>query len=492
MNPPDRMRRSLAYREGLRKKSLDRLNGTSCLLNGDQFLIDDRVAEQVAEALATKNPGQMRRAVGDSVDRVCAATMEAPLETFTDEWNEALSAVYNRDVTLYGLLTSSEAGEIRVLRQSLHDSRSHQLTLQTDSYIRLLHTIAIATMPDEGFRDRHATNQRERKKTSRAGVFAMAVNILDSIASREPGLRRLREGILDDEQTSPLDVYLSRLQQSETAKIALADIIDFPDKEAVIAEREVILAKLRDAEPADYNEELKTHLLSWEILPHSHDDSESTKRRLKERAKDLAKTPKARERAEQAWDETRLDALFMIAHQEADKGREVEVYISSAFNNSQEFYVAVEFSHSNGSDAKIVIADNPMSDNAIYLVDEEHTTFVDDTNRHKWRQVLGASKKIARLRGARRRFHVGEWQHVAEQFCMRGVGQTARSAAGIRSDVEAPVAQPEITIGAAEQAENLKEAPQAEPTIDVREVRNKLAAARRQIDELYKTIIDNK
>lgn len=490
VNPGDKRRRSSAYRAELRKQSLDRLTGVNYSLQGHQFIIDDNTAEKMADAIASKNVGMMKEVFDDSIGPACAASLEAPLDTYTDEWNEALSVSSNQDVTLYDMITSGDVHAISQLKQALHGSRERQLVLQTDSYIRFLHTIALATIPDEGYRDRYTTNHNERKKTNIMGVHSTAMNILNNLATHEPGLRGLRESILDRRQELPIDTYLTRMQQSLTAQMALAHIIDLQGRDNVISAREAVLKELSEAEPADYDKELATHLLTWEILPHTHDDISDVICILKKRGKGLAKTRKARERFEQNWDDTRLEALFKIAYQEAEKGRHVEIYISSAFNNSQEFYVAAEFTHPENNQAKIVIVDNPMTGNALYLVDEEHTMSDEDGRNLGWKFVLGASKKIARMRGAKRRFHVGEWQKVTEEFCMNGLGASAIKLVDVAQEA---AGETEVLVEVTEEVIEEREAPAEdsnEPKIDIDRVLKNIAEMRKLIDEAYSKKFD--
>lgn len=406
-------------------RSLDRLSGVQCVVSGHQFIVDDVTAETMAEALSTKNPGLMKRVVGDSINKATYEALDTPASIFLDEWNEVLSLAFNREVTLHEILTSNDVEDIRRLRLTLRDNKKTMLALDTDSYVRLLYTVAACTLPTDGYRLKYTTNQRMRSLDTPLGLFSIATHTLGIYESEEPGLGIVREGVLNQTDPNPVHTYLSRLQKSETSRTALSRIADLVEPEEISVLSKTVLEDIEEQEPSDEAEELRLHLLTWEILPHDIDDIEGTKTSLKKHAQNLADTKKAKERFEMHWDESRIDALFSIARQELEKGRYVEIYISSAFNNSQEFYVAVEFGHESNEQMKIVIADNPMNGNAIYMVDEKFTQPDENGHNHNWQKVLGASKKIARQRGARRRFHVGEWQKHTEHFSVHGVGALA-------------------------------------------------------------------
>jgi hypothetical protein len=99
-----------------------------------------------------------------------------------------------------------------------------------------------------------------------------------------------------------------------------------------------------------------------------------------------------------------------------DAGRHPEIYISSTFNNGAGLYLAVGLDHPQDSSKQIVVADNPVCGNALYFVDEMNTQSYDGIP-YAWNEVLGASKQIARDRGATRRYHTGNWVEVARAVC---------------------------------------------------------------------------
>jgi hypothetical protein len=484
MTGREKEQRSANYRESLKSRSLDRFSGVQCLVSGHQFIVDDATAETMAEALSTKNPGLMKRVVGGSIEKAVYETLDTPASIFVDEWNEALELAIGHTVSLHELLQSENVTDIRKLRVALRDNKNSMLALETDSYVRLLYTVAACTLPKDGYRLKHSTNQRLRGKDAPIGLFSTAVHNLALLQREEPGLGMVREEVLSDGTSNPLDTYLTRLQKSETATSAIARIADLVEPEEIHIISKTVLEDIEQQDEDDEAEELRLHLLTWEILPHNFDDISATKASLKKHAESLAATPKAKERFVKYWDETRLDALFGIARQEIEKGRKVEIYISSAFNNSQEFYVAVEFGHESNEQVKIVIADNPMNGNAIYMVDEKFTQPDENGRNHNWQKVLGASKKIARQRGARRRFHVGEWEKLTENFCQLGVGSLAVANSG-------GVQKPEHV--AATETTSTEETIVLEPAVEQRDmvkVLNDLDRMRTEIDIIYRDIID--
>jgi hypothetical protein len=433
----------------------------------------------MAEALATKNSGLMKLAVGTSIERASEAALNTPVDVYLEEWSEALGIVFEKEVNLHDILISGNDLDIKILRDGLQDSRIHQFALEDDSYIRLLQTIALCTLPDKGLSSRHATNPRLRKNNSLVGLFALSVNILDGIASAQPGLRKLREGLrAGEENIYTVDEYLARLQKSEIANNALTEIDDLVLLEDIKQARESTLNSLIKPGQEVQNIEVLAHLLTWEILPHNHFDIEQTKEKLKDHAKRLSESKRTSKSFEEKWDESRLDALFSIASQEAQKGRSVQIFISSAFNNSREFYVAAEFNSLDEPEVKIVIADNPMNDNAIYMVDESHTAIGEDGFHFKWKQVLGTSKRIARHRGAKRRFHVGEWKKHTEYFCITGIGKIAWKGSQIKIIDESP----EII--------DKKDSEEPKDTKDINVILEQIEQMRKALDTLSKTILD--
>jgi hypothetical protein len=158
-----------------------------------------------------------------------------------------------------------------------------------------------------------------------------------------------------------------------------------------------------------------THLLSWTILPPEISERRD-KRALKQAAMDRAVSDHQRKRLEEDWLDERIELIFDIARLGLDANRNPNIFISNTFDNGAGLYLAVGLTHPQDASKQVVVADNPVNGNALYMVDELNTQKRNGES-YVWNEVLGANKRIARERGATRRYHTGNWVEVARAVC---------------------------------------------------------------------------
>jgi hypothetical protein len=232
-----------------------------------------------------------------------------------------------------------------------------------------------------------------------------------------------------------MDTYLRRSSIMSLAREAYGLIAERLDEGAVGDARKIArddLGALRTDE-----ELMLTHLLSWSILP-AEINQRRDKKALKQAAMDLAVSDHQCKRLEEDWSDERIELIFDIARLGMDAGRHPDIYISSTFNNGAGLYLAVGLDHPQDSSKQIVVADNPVCGNALYFVDELNTQ-THDGIPYAWNEVLGASKKIARDRGATRRYHTGNWVEVARAVCEYTGEHRKRETPVIAPETPAPV-----------------------------------------------------
>lgn len=287
-----------------------------------------------------------------------------------------------------------------------------RLDMTSSEYLRMLETILVAETPENiSLAHDFRSNPRRYRGTS-CELYARAFTALDSMATHEPGVRLLREGVMENNQGA-LNRFLAREAESRLACDILGSHLDSIANGTAYQKAGEMRYVLGENEPQGEIE--KFEVLEWEILPDG-ETSQSTPSLRDRVRKEVEKTVKNGDMTD--WDESRIDLLTDIASLGHERGRQPEMYISNKFKSGTGVYVAVSLTHPQDPTKRIVVADNPLSKNALYFVDELRTSINPDTDlRYEWRDVMVSNKQEARHRGATRRYHVGKWEGYALRIC---------------------------------------------------------------------------
>jgi hypothetical protein len=399
-------------RELITGKAKELLTGKSVGGENHRFLMSANEAHTVGEAISRRDYDGLNQVLGSAVRTMTDAYAETKIDTVQSTWERSLQQVTDLPGDTLEFINSSSHRErfIELLEQ---DCYGDELDIDPIAYVKMLETIVFATAPDVStFKDRYYTAKDYRKSDTERALFSRTMLTLRTLTDQEPGIRNVREKLLDDD-SSGFDEYLRRYSVMTLAREAYSSIAErFNEGKAAEARKFARddLGALRSDE-----ELMLTHLLSWTILPPEVSEKRD-KRALKQAALDRAISDYQRKRLEEDWSDERIELIFDIARLGLDAGRNPNIYISSTFNNGAGLYLAVGLTHPQDVDKQIVVADNPVNGNALYFVDELNTEKPDGTY-YPWHEVLGASKQIARQRGATRRYHTGNWVEVARAVC---------------------------------------------------------------------------
>ena len=409
---------------------------TDAPLGGEnhRFLMSAKEAAIVGDAIGRRDHDTIHGVLGGAINEMSRVYGDVAVDTVQSTWERALQRVTGLPGDTLEFINSSQHREelIRLLEQ---DSYGDTLDIDPIAYVKMLETVAIATAPDvNDFKERYFTAKDNRKADSERALFSRSMLTLRDLSDQEPGIRNVREKLLQGD-TSGMDTYLRRSSIMSLAREAYGSIAERLDEGAVGDARKIArddLGALRTDE-----ELMLTHLLSWSILP-AEINQRRDKKALKQAAMDLAVSDHQRKRLEEDWSDERIELIFDIARLGMDAGRHPEIYISSTFNNGAGLYLAVGLDHPQDNSKQIVVADNPVCGNALYFVDELNTQNHDGIP-YAWNEVLGASKQIARDRGATRRYHTGNWVEVARAVCEYTGEHRKRETLVIAPEVPAPI-----------------------------------------------------
>ena len=377
-----------------------------------RFLMSAREAALVGDAIGRRDHDTLQDVLGGAINEMTRAYDEVTIDTVQSTWERSLQRTTGLPGDTLEFINSATHREelIHLLEQDIYGDT---LNIDPIAYVKMLETLAVATAPDvNDFKERYFTAKDSRKSDSERALFSRSMLTLRDLSDQEPGIRNVREKLLDGD-SSGMDEYLRRSSVMTLAREAYGSIAEQLNEGAAGDARKLVrddLGALRTDE-----ELMLTHLLSWSILPPEVNQRRD-KRALKQAAMDLAVSDHQRKRLEEDWSDERIELIFDIARLGMDAGRHPDIYISSTFNNGAGLYLAVGLDHPQDSSKQIVVADNPVCGNALYFVDEMNTQSHDGIS-YAWNEVLGASKQIARERGATRRYHTGNWVEVARAVC---------------------------------------------------------------------------
>jgi len=403
---PENIQRNTQRREHILQHAHEVLSDMSYTYGTQSFLISENEAHRIGEAVNNRDHHELRTVLDGAVTAATDDYRGTSAAECIGVWNETLATIYGEDVTLNDMLESDEHREL--LNIVLTGSEETQLDMETTEYLKLLETIAIATMPAEGFKPPTESRRSRAGGTERA-LYNRSVSILNFFADNEPGIRTIRENLLAANPQA-LDNYLASFVRARSAQTSLEQIIEM-DEYDIRRQKAELGRTLRD-EQDEHDIEINDlmHVLEWKMLIGSDEDRSRTHRKVRGILEGQAKTELQRRQLDQNWNTERLDFLIEIVERGVAEDRHPGMYISNRFEDGAGVYIAVELDHPNDPTQKIAFADNPLSGNALYIVDE--VKLRNERHPNNWQNVFGSVRRIARERGATRRYHTGDWQGI--------------------------------------------------------------------------------
>ena len=385
------------------------------LPDSHNFILSDDDARQVGAAVSRRDMRFITDMLAEPVAQLEDHYDQIEIAELSSEWQAEIARATGIDMSLVDLLADAEGAEC--LDKALsYPTGEEAISLHPISHTKLLRTLLYVTHDEtrEGFNPREVG---PRRRSTAVGRLNERVNhLLVAQANRDIGVRGIREGILDLDE-NVLDTFLENYSRVRLSQNVIAEALEAGRNGTIPELKRRILSELTNEQ--DFDELIGSHILTWEILGIDH-GSANRNSRIKEHAKSRASTEKQRRAIEDNWHDERIDLLFEVAHIAKRQGRRADIYISNTFDSGAGLYLATVLSHPHAEDKNIVVADNPIFGNALYIVDEL-TTESDRTGRqYGWREVLGEVRQIARKRGARRRYHVGDWKSTAKAVCSYG------------------------------------------------------------------------
>ena len=375
------------------------------------FILTEEDARTIGNAVSRRDTKTITDMLADPVTQLEEHYDEISIDELKGEWQAEIARLTGLDKSLPEIVADKELSA--VLEQALTRNNGTDFELRPIAYTKLLRTILYATMDDDADFSPRISGPR-RGSTSQGRLHNRVNHLIASQADREIGVRGIREGILDLDETV-LDVFLENYSRVRLAQNVIAEALEASHEGRLSELKRKTLEEL--SADVDFDELLGTHILTWTMLPAELASSPDRNRIIKKKIKDEAKTDKQRKSIEDNWHDERIDLLFEVAHIAKRQGRDATIHISNTFDGGAGLYLAAELTHPADSEKRIVVADNPIFGNAIYMVDEL-TTESDSTGRQfGWKEVLGTYRKIARKRGARRRYHTGDWMDIARAVC---------------------------------------------------------------------------
>jgi len=381
------------------------------------FMLSTDEAYIVGSAVASRN-----KKVIDDILEEPVKQMDEHYETFSiaelrDEWTGEIQRLTGVEATLQQFLTDKKYQ--KHLDDLLSGRDGNYLDFRPIAMTKFLETVLYVTAP-EGIQTFQPREQRPpRRRAIGATLHHRANYLLTSTANRPLGVRGIREGLLAGDE-STLDDFLENLSRVHLSQKVIEHTIEQYESGNAEKLRLKVLAELDGSDEDGFDELVGTHILNWEMLPNELADRPDRTSRIRDVVRGAARTDEQRRAIDKEWHDERIDLLFEIAHIGSGQGRGAELYISSAFTSGKGLYIATSLSHPLDPSKRIVVADNPIGGNALYMVDELLTESDSDGRQFAWREVLGSHKHIARSRGARRRYHTGNWSELAKAVCEYG------------------------------------------------------------------------
>jgi len=401
------------------------------------IIVSEQEALIVGEAVATRNHRAIREVFGDTLEKTVDDYRATNAQECIGVWNRTIANTYGEDIVLHDMLADNDTREL--LNALLTSSENSQLGLDTTEYLKLLETVAIITMPDKGFTS-YPESRRSRTGGSERAVFYRSISLLTSCADSTPGIRSVREGILSTDQTA-LSKYLASSAKSSSAQASLEKIIEM-DPHDIRREKAGLTRTILDQQ-TEHDAEIDDllHVLEWRMLDGGDSDRETRHKRIQKIIEGQSTTERQQRQLYQNWCPERLDFLIEIAEMAHEQDRHPQMYISNRFEEGAGVYVALELDNPHDPTQKMLFADNPLSGNALYIVDEARLENEDRPN--DWRNVLGASRRIARERGAIRKYHTKNWQDILPTIMGMGAELKPRATKVPALHTEAPAPVPE-------------------------------------------------
>lgn len=378
------------------------------------FILSEYEAEEVGEAIHTRN----HRAIYDVIGGVLDSAVEDFVATGPEEcigvWNQSFESIYGEGITLGDLLANNDTREL--LNYVLTGSEKTQLGMDTTEYLKLIETIAIATMPDKGIKS-IPESRRSRTGGSERALFNRSVSQLSMFADSTPGIRTMRENVLNTDPNA-LNKYLGSMVKSHSAQSVLANLMELNEHD--IRRKKAGLERIFNEEQIDHDMDIEDllHILEWKILNNDEEDRETRHTRIKKIIEGQSQTERQRRQLDYDWCPERLDFLIEIAETAKTNGRHPSMFISNRFEEGAGVYVAVELDNPHDPTKKMLFADNPIAGNALYIVDEAGLS--NEGRPNYWQKVLGANRRIARERGALRKYHTKNWQAILPKVMTMG------------------------------------------------------------------------
>lgn len=393
--------------------SKELLSDQFCSFGDQSFILSEKEAETVGRAIAERDHIMLHDVIGELIDQAANDYIETDALDYSLEWDTALRRNHGPG-SHYGRYFSHENLTFLLNEVLVHESQE-DLELDDTAYLKMLETTAILSMPDTGYVNPPAL-RRSRKGFGYKPLYNRAISMLNSYAMHGPGIRGIREGILDQDAQS-LDTYIASTVRSHNAQNSLAKIIDMTPEEIEKEKKRLLYAVSGDSGELDVDYPEQLHILQWNMLDSGYD--RDTQRGIIRRIiEDQPQTEQQREKIARDWEPERIDFLIEIAEAAVIEGRNPNMYISSRFNAGTGVYIAVELNHPHDNEKKIVFADNPLAGNALYIVDE--MKLQNEGRPASWPQVLGSSRKVARQKGATRKYHTKDWQDIVPKILSMG------------------------------------------------------------------------
>ena len=409
----DSIHPSQLRRQELLTHSAEALADMPHVYGTQSFILSENEATLVGEAIHTRD----HRAIYELIGGVLDAAVEDYESTNPDEcigrWNQSFATIFGDGITINDLLENDDTREL--LNFSLTNSETSQLGLDTTEYLKLLESIAISTMPSEGFHS-YSESRRSRTGGTHRALYFRALTILNSLAESEPGIRTMRQDVLNTDANA-LNKYLSSLVRARSAQASLSKIIELTPHD--IRRQKVGLQKTFLDQQNDHDSEVEDmlHILEWRLLT-GKEDRDTRHKQIKKIIEGQSTTERQRRQLELEWCPERLDFLIEIAETAQTEGRNPSLFISNRFEEGAGVYIAVEIDHPYNPSRKMLFADNPSAGNALYIVDE--VRLENEGHPNAWQNVLGANRRIARERGALRKYHSKNWQDILPEIMSMG------------------------------------------------------------------------
>ncbi|MBH1956117.1 hypothetical protein I8H84_00900 [Candidatus Saccharibacteria bacterium] len=393
-------------------KTVETLSDKNYTLSNYAVTLDTATAQSIGDAITRRDINGVTRPFKDTLNAISREFSEADLSESREAIETALQErLPSSPSSLLDTLTDTNSrNELYNAMLETNDQTEDNIGLTRAEYMRLLETIVIAETPDSIDLSNKYRDNPGKYRDKKASLYSRALTTLDIFATNEPGLRPVREGMLE-ENSSALAEFLQRESSRRVAQDILSDHFDSIQQGTALSKK----AELRylideDEQQGDIE---KFQILEWTMLPGDEESRESTRASIRRSVKANLKKQSLED-----WDESRVDLLFEVADIGHKNGRQPEVYISNTFKSNAGVYLAVSLTHPQDPNKRIVLADNPLYGNAIYFVDEMLTERNPSTDTpYNWREVMVESKQEARRRGASRRVHVGEWEDFAYKIC---------------------------------------------------------------------------